>query len=135
MNFYFTKVRVLWLQRNKLQKLNHFTFVAFKILQKLCLNDNDISEVEPHAFYGLAYLKELHLQNNNIFKNCPTTELPRTLHLYLKGNPLTLHTVLQGYEAVSANIAEMRRYLSVNMDRIEGEQSYISCKTVTFVDQ
>ncbi|KAI2799198.1 Protein-hormone receptor [Blomia tropicalis] len=69
-----SQLRKLYLNQNRLTRLNNFTFISFSILEYLNLASNQIDTLEQYCFIGLSRLRILDLSFNRI-KAFPSDQL------------------------------------------------------------
>lgn len=82
--------------RKNIPKLSQFSFnsVSSCKIQALYLSSNQIQEIEPNTFRGLAFLRDLHLDDNRLEKVTADMfgvggELPALENLWLQLNRIT----------------------------------------------
>ena len=117
-----TTLPVIWQQRTQTIFLNgnnikevrneSFTYDKMKQLQKLYLQDNNITLIERGGFQNLTVLNTLHLNNNSLTWIDLTLfqETPSLKHLTLHGNPwkcdCTFGPAFKDFITVNAKIIE-----------------------------
>nr|UCJ03280.1 toll-like receptor 4 [Onchidium reevesii] len=65
-NCTFGTIRTYNLQNNNVTTIHNCTFSRFEQLEVLDLSSNNLNSLEPRAFYGLKYLKDLNLWGNSL---------------------------------------------------------------------
>ena len=88
---FFREVKILYLDKNDIEKIEKDAFNGLEKLEELDLSGNKITEIEKDAFNGLKNLEMLDLLGNKL------TSLPERIFkslvnlewVYLKGNNLT----------------------------------------------
>ena len=85
----------LYLDQNKIEKIEKNTFNGLSSLQSLSLSENEIEKIEENAFNGLSTLKELKLSFNKIkvIEDNTFNGLSSLKELYLSKNKIENHII------------------------------------------
>jgi len=84
-------LRELCLNHNQITQIDSQAFAGCRALRHLHLNNNQITQVDPQAFAGCQALLELHLESNLITQVDPQTfaDCQALRHLHLNHNQIT----------------------------------------------